>query len=365
MSRAAFAFDTDAAKSSSTRQSSGVRVSHPGDNFELEADRVADTVSRGGRVSGWSLSTSGFDGIQRQAAPPPSTGEIAGKVAEALLATPEGKQAVAAVTAVAETPAGMVVTGTAAVGLVAALAKAKQPLPAQAPAIPLDVLHPGLSVKITYQGPVNQPTAASITFSYTPKSPESKPAQSASEKLRSENATMAADQAKFRAGLHLQDAQGPVQTPEQQMFDKWSSDKLAAIGSFARPLVPAPVGTNVSAPKAMEKKPDLKPAPAATPTPISTGETKKEEIPIQRKAESSAPALRPINRSSEVYRFSLTSRRSASPPSKAVRWPSWRVQWSSAIARMPSFTYSRRRWSGCPSLRMPRNATWTCGCSVL
>jgi len=294
MSRVAFAYDTDAAKSSNARQSSSMRVSHPGDSFELEADRVADTVSRGGRISGWSLSSSGFDGIQRQAAPPPSAGEIAGKVAEALLATPEGKQAVAAVTAVVETPAGMVVTGTAAVGLVAALAKAKQPLPAQAPAIPLDVLHPGLSVKITYQGPVNQPTAASITFSYTPKSPESKPAQSASEKLRAENAAMAADQAKFRAGLHLQDAQGPVRTPEQQMFDKWRSDKLAAIGSFARPLVPAPAGTNDSAPKAAaasEKKPELKSAPAAVPTPIHaiSGTEKKEEIPIQRKAESSAP----------------------------------------------------------------------------
>lgn len=289
MSRAAFAIDTDAAKSSSARQSSGVRVSHPGDSFEMEADRVADAVTRGGRISGWSLSASGFDGIQRQAAPPPSAGEIAGKVAEALLATPDGKQAVAAVTAVAETPAGLVVTGTAAVGLVAALAKAKQPLPAQAPAIPLDVLHPGLSVKITYQGPVNQPTAASITFSYTPKSPESKPAQSASEKLRAENAAMAAEQAKFRAGLHLQDAQGPVQTPEQQMFDKWPSDKLAAIGGFSRPLVPSAAGADLSAPKATEKKPDLKPAPAPTPTPISTGEKKKEEIPIQRKAESSAP----------------------------------------------------------------------------
>ena len=290
MSRAAFAFDTDAAKSSSARQTGNVRVSHPGDSFELEADRVADIVSRGGRISNWSLASSGFDGIQRQTESSPSPAEIAGKVAEALLATPDGKQAVAAVTAVAGSPAGLVVTGTTAVGVIAALAKAKQPLPAQAPAIPLDVLHPGLSVKIAYQGPVNQPTGASITFSYTPKSPESKPAQSASEKLRAENATMAAEQAKFRAGLHPQDAQGPVQTPEQQMFDKWSNDKLAAIGNFARPGSAA-AGANLSASKSAEKKPDIKAGPAAVPTPIHpiSGTEKKEEIPIQRKADSSAP----------------------------------------------------------------------------
>ena len=291
MSRAAFAFDTDAAKSSSARQTGNVRVSHPGDSFELEADRVADIVSRGGRISNWSLASSGFDGIQRQTASSPSPAEIAGKVAEALLATPDGKQAVAAVTAVAGSPAGLVVTGTTAVGVIAALAKAKQPLPAQAPAIPLDVLHPGLSVKIAYQGPVNQPTGASITFSYTPKSPESKPAQSASEKLRAENATMAAEQAKFRAGLHPQDAQGPVQTPEQQMFDKWRNDKLATIGNFARPLVPSAAGANLSASKSAEKKPDIKAGSAAVPTPIHaiSGTEKKEEIPIQRKADSSAP----------------------------------------------------------------------------
>jgi hypothetical protein len=61
MSRATFAMDVDAAKPAS-RLGGGVRVSKPGDAHEVEADRVADTVVRGGRVPGWSLSAMGFSG---------------------------------------------------------------------------------------------------------------------------------------------------------------------------------------------------------------------------------------------------------------------------------------------------------------
>ena len=70
MSRSALALvhEADSARSSTAR-ASGVRVSHPGDSFELEADRVADTVTQGGRIAGWSLSASSFDGVHRQPAP--------------------------------------------------------------------------------------------------------------------------------------------------------------------------------------------------------------------------------------------------------------------------------------------------------
>lgn len=174
MSRAALIHDVDPARSSARQQSSSsVRVSHPGDSFEVEADRVADTVSRGGRVLGWSLSASGFDGIYRQPDPQPpapaSAGDVTGKLVEAILATPEGKKALHTVTAVATTPAGLVVTGAAAIGVVTAMDRAKKPLPAQAPAIPLDFIKPGLSVKIGYNGPVNKPTDGSITFSFSPR----------------------------------------------------------------------------------------------------------------------------------------------------------------------------------------------------
>jgi hypothetical protein len=292
MTRAAtLVHDTEAAKSTASRQPSSVRVSHPGDSFEVEADRVADTVSRGGRVAGWSLSASGFDCVSRQPETPPpaaSPGEIAGKVAEALLATPAGKKALDTVTSAVTSPAGLVVTGATAIGVVTALDRAKKPLPAQAPAIPLDFLHPGLSVKISYNGPVNKPTDGSITFSYAPKSGEKKPAQTATEKLRSENAAMAADQEKFRAGLQPQGGVGPVKTPELGMFEKWRLLKLAAVGKFSRPAEPSAAGAPAppaaaepaKAPAPAEKKPEHAPTPKVE-------EKKKEEPPVQRKAEPS------------------------------------------------------------------------------
>lgn len=259
MSRAPLQQISDAAKSPSRQPGSGVRVSHPGDSFEVEADRVADTVYRGGRVSGWSLSSSVFDGVYRQSAPPlpaaqSAPGDIAGKVAEALLATPAGKKAVDTVTSAATTPAGLVITGATAVGVVVAMDKAKKPLPVQAPAIPLDFIHPGLSVKITWNGPVNQPTDGSITFSYAPKSAEKKPASPFAG-----NAALAADLAKFRAGLHTPAGPGPVKTPE------------------------APPAAAAATPKAAappEKKPEVAPAPKVE-------EKKREEIPVHRKAEPS------------------------------------------------------------------------------
>lgn len=292
MSRAALIHDVDPARSSARQQSSSsVRVSHPGDSFEVEADRVADTVSRGGRVLGWSLSASGFDGIYRQPDPQPpapaSAGDVTGKLVEAILATPEGKKALHTVTAVATTPAGLVVTGAAAIGVVTAMDRAKKPLPAQAPAIPLDFIKPGLSVKIGYNGPVNKPTDGSITFSFSPKAAEKKPAQVPTEKLRPENAAMAADQQKVRAGSQTPSGLGPVKSAEDRMFEKWQMDKLAAIGNLGKSRATEPVaGSGPTAAAPAEKK--LEPAPAPAPTPKAE-ETKKEEIPVQRKAEPSGP----------------------------------------------------------------------------
>lgn len=299
MSRSALALahEVDAAKSSLSK-ASGVRVSHPGDASELEADRVADTVSQGGRIAGWSLSATSFDGVHRQAAPPqpPSLGDIAGKVAEALLATPAGKKALDAATAVVASPAGVVITGSTAIGVFTALDVAKKPLPAQLPAIPLDFIHPGLKVKLTWNGPVNQPASGSITISYSPKAAERKPAQSTAEKQRAENETMAADQPKFREGLQQKPAVGPVETPPQksqtdQMFERWQMDKLRAIGNFAKskPPAPAAVAPPVQAP-AQKETPDLRHAPVAAPAPAAAhDDARKEEIPVQRKAEVAGP----------------------------------------------------------------------------
>ena len=141
MSCVALARDVDAARVSKTKVASSLRVSRPDDSLEIEADRVAETVSSGGRIPAWSLGTSGVRLIQRQSAPPGfgtgppvpqtfSTGDILSKLAEAFLATKEGKDilqiikgdpVVKGATDFVTTPAGIVVTGSAAVGAVSAL----------------------------------------------------------------------------------------------------------------------------------------------------------------------------------------------------------------------------------------------------
>lgn len=161
MSRAAFALETDAGKSSSARMSSGVRVSKPGDTHEVEADRVADTVVRGGSVPRWSLAAKGFDGIQRK--PAESHGDAVAQAEQALLASAEGRAAIAKVTAGAAS--GMVVTGAAAAGVVAALATGRKGT-AGAASIALDGIHPGLSLKVAREGGAG---GAAVALSYTPK----------------------------------------------------------------------------------------------------------------------------------------------------------------------------------------------------
>jgi hypothetical protein len=161
MSRAAFALETDAGKSSSTRMGSGVRVSKPGDTHEVEADRVADTVVRGGSVPGWSLAAKGFDGIHRK--PAESHEDAVAQAEQALLSSAEGRAAIAKVTAGAAS--GMVITGSAAAGVVAALATGRKGTAGGA-AIALDGIHPGLSVKVAREGGAG---GAAVALSYTPK----------------------------------------------------------------------------------------------------------------------------------------------------------------------------------------------------
>jgi hypothetical protein len=95
--------------SAKKKSSKGLRVNEPGDAYEREADRVAETVSKGGRIPGWSLSVSAAGQIQRdtdtaaslpaqqpirqigdpQNPPAPNNyGDALGKIAEAFLKTP-------------------------------------------------------------------------------------------------------------------------------------------------------------------------------------------------------------------------------------------------------------------------------------
>jgi hypothetical protein len=166
-----------------------------------------------GRTSGdaFAKKTTGVIRLQRQPAPPEKTTEEkyqagAGKLVEAFMATPLGANLLEQVKqdALAKGAAGFIstlpgkiVTGAAATGAVAALAAAHKELPLQIPEIPLGFLAPGLSVKLTYKGPVDQPTDAAILFKYAP----SAAAKGAADPVRADTARLRAEDARFRAGL--------------------------------------------------------------------------------------------------------------------------------------------------------------------
>ncbi len=139
------------------------------DPLESEADRVADQVVTGAAVA----PVSNFQAplVQRDG-PAVDTKtdeekykEGGKKVLEAFLETSVGKQLTEdAKKAMFDNWYGRIITGTTAVGTITALAAAEKELPAQLPEIPLDFLKPGLSVKFEYNGPVNKPTGAMLTF---------------------------------------------------------------------------------------------------------------------------------------------------------------------------------------------------------
>lgn len=168
-------------------------------------------------------SSASFRRLQRQAAPKEKTNqekyqEGLEKLGEAFLKTPLGQELLAKIKQDAlvkdatqlgknfiATWTGKIVTGAAATGAVAALAATHKELPAQIPEIPLDILTPGLSVKLTYKGPVDKPTEAMITFKFTeqaPKSDAGKKPLSETDKFRAETARLASEDAKFRANMH-------------------------------------------------------------------------------------------------------------------------------------------------------------------
>jgi len=191
------------------------------DPLEREADRVADQIVAS-RAASSSVSSLAFGRLQREAVPKEKTNEEKykeglEKLGEAFLKTPLGKELLekikqdALVRGATEfgkdfisTWPGKIVTGAAATGAVAALAAAHKELPAQIPEIPLDVLTPGLSVQLTYKGPVDKPTEAMITFKFTeqaPKGSADKKPMSATDKFRADTARLAAENAIFRAGM--------------------------------------------------------------------------------------------------------------------------------------------------------------------
>lgn len=229
-----------------------LRIGPPGDRFEQEADRLADAVVAGHGALARPASSAAM-GLQRdgpgiEKSDQEKQTEALKKLGEALLETPAGKQILERIkedklvsggTAFASTLPGKLIAGTAASGAVAALAATHKPLPAQIPEIQFDWikpgLAPGLSFRITWEGPVDHPSSALISFKYTEQAPSrsqrDSPAPSASDRMRAETARLAAADARFRAGLRY-----PPGSPE----DLRQKAEQAALQGALRRFAPGP-----------------------------------------------------------------------------------------------------------------------------
>jgi hypothetical protein len=330
MSRAMLARKPDAGFSRNLPLPSGLKISKLGDTFEKEADRVASAVTSGERIPQWSIANVGVNQIQRQIAdstdqqsPAPKPNnykEGAEKLAEAFMQTDTGKKLTRAATEdplvkagedfIASLP-GKIITGAAAAGTVAALAATHKALPVQIPEIPLGGISPkldGVKVKITYEGPVDHPSKAMLTFSFTPGGGKKKPKESESDRNRAEGRRLVDDQDRFRAGMTYKPGtpEALQQQADQKMFDDYTLHRFGPLpGTGDRPLVPSPPAATESdtglhmatfearfkhkAPTLLDKKLELKPLDSAPQ--LSGDKNKKEETSVQRKADGNAAVL--------------------------------------------------------------------------
>ena len=281
--------------------SSGLKVNRPGDTFEQEADRVAAVIASGGRIPAWSIGRVGMSStastVQRdgpdasspqQYPKPDNYGDAAKKAAEAFMKTDAGKKLeqaakddplVKGASDFVGTLPGKIIVGAAATATVAALAAEHKPLPLQLPAIPLSPISPKLkdmSVKVDYEGPVDKPTKAMLTFSYTPGADKKKKKDDTSARLKSETQALRASMDMFRPkndSAHQDDSVHEVAAAEKSRF-----------APYAKPPAHAPAQQTP-----LDKKLDLKPAEAAPP--IANDKDKKDEAPLQRKASGSEGVL--------------------------------------------------------------------------
>ena len=327
--------------------SSSLRINKLGDTFEQEADRIADTVMSGGRVPSWSIAKVGMGGgtgtvqrdtpdgsNQQQQAPKPNNyGDAAKKAAEAFMKTDAGKKLLQAVESdplvksakdLATTLPGIVIIGTAATGAVAALAAEHKALPMQVPAIPLDFISPklkGIKLNLTWEGPVDKPTKATIGFSGTfgGGGSDKKKKDDTSERIAREKQALQASMDMFKpkdkgasddVGELLKEGRG-IATPGFGMEDFGSSRRSPAPlpGTQGAPLAPLQQPSaqqpapGLQAPglgvpwrpktlQLLDKQLELKPLDKVPEASAGKDQQeKKEEVPVQRKADPSAPMM--------------------------------------------------------------------------
>ena len=264
------------------RQSAGLQaklaVNEPGDAFEQEADRLAAAVVYGSGPVRPGGTRPGPAALHRQEPPKQKSNEekakeAAAKTGEAFLKTQLGQEIKERAASVGEafiaTLPGKIITGAAAAGAITGIVATNSELPVGIPEIPLDVIRPGLKMTITYEGPVQKPTNAAISFSGTfggpPPAAGDKSPLTAADKYRAETARIALDQQRFREGL---------KTPKERAEDKQFWDAYASLRAKdpLNPLrLPVPGGSQQLVPP---PPPGLKLPP----------KPKREDEPIQRKS---------------------------------------------------------------------------------
>ena len=257
------------------RRSAVRAVSRPHDPQEHEADRAADVVGGGGTVAGWSFGNvplTASSTVHRQEAPKPKSDdekykEAALKAGEAALATPQGKALkeqvladplVKTVTDAVSTTPGKIVTGAAIVGGVGALAATGRSLPFQPPAIPLDRITPGLSAKVTYEGPVNAPTFVGLSLTYKEQVPKAK-GSAKSDSIAADTARLRAQQEMFRP----KSEKDAAKKAEQDAVDAWVRSQLPGLKSGV--TIPLPTPTAKDEEKPVQRAPASASPSAAQP----------------------------------------------------------------------------------------------------
>lgn len=196
-------------------------IGQAGDAFERQADRVADAVvgGGGGGAGGVFEPTHGsVPALQRQEGGAPAKEkkpsdadrykEAAKKAGEAFLETDVGKELKKKAETLGKdfiaSLSGKIMTGAAVTGAVTAVIATNSELPIGIPEIPLDKLHPGLKLKLTYEGPVRNPTKVMVGFSVPlgrNKQQPKKKTLSKSEQYRQETARMKKELDDFRQGM--------------------------------------------------------------------------------------------------------------------------------------------------------------------
>jgi Domain of unknown function (DUF4157) len=252
-------------------------VSKPGDRHEREAERAAEIVARGGSVSSWSFSAvpaSAPEPAQRQEVVKEKTDEekkqeMVKKTSEAALATPQGQAVKEAVLKdplvkkakdiVTSTP-GIIATGAAAAGGVAALAAAGKELPIQPPEIPLEKISKkfeGASAQLTYEGPLNKPTFVGLTLTFKEQAPKGT--------KKDKPDARAAEAARVRAEREMYKPESQ-KAAEKKEADEWVQ---AWVAQQKFPGAPAGVTIPLLEPQPGEKKEEKKEEKPAQPAPAS------------------------------------------------------------------------------------------------